>query len=110
MDKRTTQSVNNFLTAVAQRFDLTAAYLFGSYAKGKQGEDSDIDLALVIESLDQDRKFDVQIQLMLLASRFDTRIEPHPLSGHDFESGNSFAIEIRKTGIELLPLASERSK
>jgi hypothetical protein len=40
---------------------------------------------------------------MILATQFDSRIEPHPISHQDFSSGNAFALKIRRTGIELLP-------
>jgi uncharacterized protein len=38
---------------------------------------------------------------MLLASKFDSRIEPHPLSSQDLISGNQFVHEIMKFGIEI---------
>ncbi len=77
------------------------AYLFGSYAKGLSNADSDIDIALVFKSIDDSERFDIQIQLMLLASEIDTRIEPHPTSFVDFQLGNPFALEIKRTGIEI---------
>jgi len=40
-------------------------------------------------------------QLLLIASKYDTRIEPHPISNKDFNSKNPFAYEIKKTGIEI---------
>ena len=41
------------------------------------------------------------VQLMVLASKIDSRIEPHPLSKQVFNSGNPFSVEIRNTGIKL---------
>lgn len=102
MDKRTDKIVKDFISTVAQKNpNLVAVYLFGSYAREKQRDESDIDLALIIDQLNDNDKFDMQVQLMLLASQFDTRIEPHPLSNKDFNSGNPFAEEIKKTGIEI---------
>lgn len=107
MDKKTNKRVKDFLSAVAQQNPgLKTVYLFGSYAKEKQKGDSDIDLALIIDHLNDNEKFDKQVQLMLLASQFDSRIEPHPLSTEDFYSGNPFVSEIKRTGIELKPPAS----
>jgi len=109
MDERTNRSVEAFLNEVAhQNADLVTAYLFGSFAQGKQKRESDIDLALVIRHLTEDERFDVQVQLMMLAADFDTRIEPHPIAAEDFNSGNSFAIEIKNTGTELRPWLSEQ--
>jgi uncharacterized protein len=82
---------------------LVTTYLFGSYARKKQKKDSDIDLAMIIDQLSDTERFDVQVQLMLTASEFDLRIEPHPLSSEDFQSNNPFAAEIKRTGIEIKP-------
>jgi len=102
MDKRIDIAVTKYLDLIKEKFpDIESAYLFGSYAKGKSTDDSDIDLALIFKSLDDSRRFDIQVQLMLLAAKIDSRIEPHPISHEDFNSGNPFAVEIRRTGIEL---------
>ncbi|MFW5850791.1 MAG: nucleotidyltransferase domain-containing protein [Bacteroidota bacterium] len=99
MDKRINSTIKKFVNSVAENTPgLVSAYLFGSYAKNKQTEDSDIDIALVIENLSENERFDVQIQLMMLASKFDSRIEPHPLSLFDLSSSNPFFHEILKTG------------
>jgi hypothetical protein len=66
-----------------------------------QKPESDIDIALIIDGLNDQDRFDVQVQLMLLAAQFDIRIEPHPLSRQDLISGDPFANEVKKTGIEI---------
>jgi len=75
--------------------------LFGSYAKGNSPDDSDIDIALIFTNLDDSQRFEIQVQLMLMAAKIDSRIEPHPISHEDFNSGNPFVAEIKKTGIEI---------
>jgi predicted nucleotidyltransferase len=102
MDKNIDIAVAKYLDLIKENFsDIESAYLFGSYAKGKSTDDSDIDLALIFTNLDDSRRFDIQVQLMLLAAKIDSRIEPHPISHEDFNSGNPFVIEIKKTGIEI---------
>ena len=102
MDKKTDYLVRQFITTVAnQTPGFVTAYLFGSFAKNKQRPDSDIDIALIIDKLKDSDKFDIQVQFMLLASKFDSRIEPHPLSKLDLISDNPFVHEIKKTGIEI---------
>lgn len=104
MDKGTNTIISSYIDCVAkQNAQLVKAYLFGSYAKQSDRVDSDIDVALIIDNLKDDEKFDLQVQLMLLASGFDMRIEPHPISLNDFNSGNPFAWEIKRTGIEIKP-------
>lgn len=102
MDKNIDQAIKQFLDLIKERFpDLEYAYLFGSYAKGKSTEDSDVDLALIFTKVDDSSRFDFQVQLMLLAAKIDSRIEPHPISLEDFNSGNPFVVEIKKTGIKI---------
>lgn len=102
MDKGIDSIIRQYVDTVASKTPgFVTAYLFGSYAKNKETPDSDIDVALVIENLQDSDKFDLQVQLLLLASNFDTRIEPHPLSKQDICSENPFVYEILKTGIEI---------
>lgn len=103
MDQDINRIINQFITSVANQTEgFVAAYLFGSFAKNEQKLDSDIDIALVIDNLEDSDKFDIQVQLMLLASKFDSRIEPHPLSKKDFFSDNPFVREILIHGIEII--------
>ena len=102
MDKNIDITIVKYLNLIKEKFsDIESAYLFGSYAKGKSTDDSDIDVALIFTDLDDSRRFDIQVQLMLLAAQIDSRIEPHPISHDDFNSGNPFVVEIKKTGIEV---------
>lgn len=84
-----------------QGVQLRAVYLFGSYARGEQREWSDIDVALVADEFigvgfeDIKRFVDVTIQKPYLL------IEPHTFNTGDFEKGNPFVDEIRRTGIAI---------
>lgn len=102
MDKNVDRIIRQYISLVAsQTPGFVTAYLFGSFAKNNQRPESDIDIALIIDELRDSEKFDVQVQLMLLASKYDSRIEPHPLSKLDLISDNPFVHEIMKTGIEI---------
>ncbi|MHC1703938.1 MAG: hypothetical protein AB9846_08520 [Tenuifilaceae bacterium] len=46
-------------------------------------------------------KFDLQVQLIILASQNDAQIEPHPIFKEDFNSNSPFVAEINRTGIEI---------
>ncbi len=76
------------------------AYLFGSYAKGNPDLNSDMDIAIIFEDFSD--SFDMQVELMRLRRKFDTRIEPHPFRATDFNLSNPIANEILKTGIEIV--------
>lgn len=102
MDKGVNRAVKEYINSVAKEHpELISAFIFGSYAKDKQHIESYIDIALVMENLSDDDKFDTQVKLIMLTSKIDNRIEPHPISKQDLNSNNPFAVEIRKTGIEL---------
>lgn len=103
MDKAINKSITNYIKLIKEKYaDLESVYVFGSFARGNSNQDSDIDLALIFKNLDDSERFDVQVQLMLLASQIDTRIEPHPISHDVFYSENPFVVEIKKTGFELI--------
>jgi len=93
-------TAKQYLKKISSEIDVKGAYLFGSYAKGNQAEDSDIDIAIVIR--DMTNFFSVQMQLMRMRRDIDLRIEPHPISDKDFTKNNPFAIEIKETGIQLV--------
>lgn len=108
MDKATDIIISKYVQSVAERYKgFVAAYLFGSYIRTSFGPDSDIDVALIFDEINNPDRFDLQVQLMLLASEYDLRIEPHPISGEDFANGNPFIMEIKKTGRKIESSPSE---
>lgn len=102
MDKRADlKVVKKFITFLKEnKFNIQKAYIFGSYAKGSFHEDSDIDLAIIMSNLPD--TFNMQVELMKLRRKFDTRIEPHPFDETDFNTSNPFANEILRTGIQIV--------
>ncbi len=88
-----------YIYLLPESLNLKKAFLFGSYAKGLEKVDSDIDIALVVEKIDD--FFALQILLMRLRRQIDLRIEPHPISMNDFNIQNPFAYQIQETGIEI---------
>ena len=93
------KTAQKYIEQVPAELELKKAYLFGSYAKGKEREESDIDIALVVGKMDD--FFSSQMLLMRIRRNIDLRIEPHPILEKDFNSKNPFAHEIQKNGIEL---------
>jgi predicted nucleotidyltransferase len=65
--------------------NFSEAWLFGSYAKGNFNENSDIDLAIVLDD-EVKYSFDTEVKLMGLRLGEETLIEPHPFSKDDFKS------------------------
>jgi len=75
---------------------ISDAWLFGSYAKGIQKENSDIDLAIVLD--ENEMTFDKEVKLMILRNGEETIIEPHPFTKEEFEVINPFVNQIIKNG------------
>ena len=97
------QTVAQFAQEIIQQgLHLRQAILFGSYARGEQSPDSDIDVALVADEFvgvsfeDIKRFIDVTIQQPYF------KFELHTFNTTDFNEGNSFVQEIRRTGISVL--------
>lgn len=88
--------VSKYKVLVSKHFDIENMILFGSYAKGNQKEDSDIDVAIVVDSIKQDF-FSYAPLLWKLRREIDDRIEPVLIEKNKDDSG--FLKEILKTGL-----------
>jgi len=103
MGKGVNQIIENYIQYLRKAdVEFEKVYLFGSYAKNKQSEYSDIDLAFIFDKEKQLDYFDLQVQMLTLATDIDTRIEPHPMSSDDYTPENPLAFEILSTGREIL--------
>jgi len=97
MDKREViDKLINYKLLISKHFDIDKVVLFGSYAKGNQLEDSDIDVAIIVNSVENDF-FSYAPLLWKLRREIDDRIEPVLIEKNHDESG--FLNEILKTGI-----------
>ena len=101
MVKKTAVNIaRKYISYIPKEMTVKTAYLFGSYAKGNQSDDSDIDVAVIIDNTDD--IFDIQMQLLRLRRKVDLRIEPHPIKEQDFSSQHPLADEIMQSGILLI--------
>jgi predicted nucleotidyltransferase len=78
-----------------------SVYVYGSYAKGSQKQDSDIDIAVVAEGFSGDLVEDT-FMLMKVRRAVDHRIEPRPFSVEEFNEHDPLAKEVMLTGIRIL--------
>ncbi|MCI8291392.1 MAG: nucleotidyltransferase domain-containing protein [Clostridia bacterium] len=99
VDLNVLKSVEEYIKEISKYYSIQEVYLFGSYAKGTSHEDSDIDVAVIINS--DSNVFDLMVELMMLTQNIDLRIEPHPIKVKDFKEGNPFVQEIIDTGIKV---------
>jgi predicted nucleotidyltransferase len=98
-------TIFTYLQAVAQRFPIERAYLFGSYSLGSENEESDIDIA-IISSAFAGNHFVDDVQLGLVKLSIDRRISPIGFRPEMFNDNDMLAEEILRTGQELpLPMS-----
>ena len=83
---------------VCEHFDVKDAILYGSYSKGIQKEDSDIDIAIVVDDI-SGNYFDIIPLLWKITRQVSNYIEPVLVCENNDKSG--FLKEIRKDGIVL---------
>ncbi len=100
MDRREAIKIaRRYLNIVSSRYQVESVILFGSFAKGTNHTDSDIDLAIIFSSIDD--IIEMQIELLKMRTDDDLLIEPHPFIMSDFNISNPVVSEILKDGIEL---------
>ena len=79
------------------------AIVFGSWAKGKAGENSDIDMAIFSRSVNDENRLEVMARVIALITKYKIDIQPLVFSYDDyFNKENDFIWnEVRKNGFEL---------
>ena len=96
MDKREAiEKVKKFAKLVRNHFPVRLVILYGSYAKGTVRKHSDIDVAIVVDEIDEDFLMS-EVKLYKLRREIDERIEPVLLEKNN--DGSGFLEEILKTG------------
>ena len=94
--------INNYVIELSKEINISKVILFGSYAKGTNNEDSDIDLAIFSDDFADMERIEALTFLLLKASDLTVDLQPQPFTLADLEDeDNWLAKEIEETGIEL---------
>jgi len=93
-------SRNYLLRLRETNFNFSDAWLFGSYAKGNQHRDSDIDVAIIVND-NTPVSFETEVKLMTCRKGEETMIEPHVFSKSDFEQSLPLVEQIIKFGVPI---------
>lgn len=94
------ESIKEFAKEVKKHYNISTIILFGSYAKGTEHNDSDIDIAIISDDFED--IYDCMAELMGITWDIDARIEPHPIKKKDFDEATDYFIqEIIDTGIKV---------
>ena len=101
LDKKILETVKKYLAEVGKHYKIDGAYLFGSHAEGTNHEESDIDVAILLDEIKS--RFQERINLSKYCWGIDTRIEPHPIETRDYKSrAGILANEIFRTGVKII--------
>jgi predicted nucleotidyltransferase len=91
-----------YVADVRRLMPIDKVYLYGSYAKGTQREDSDIDVCFFSAAFESKRRWDVLTELFCLKSKYDqdVLIEPNAFPTTELHNDNPFVKEVLRTGVE----------
>jgi len=100
MSKSATEIAEKLRDVLKENFsDFDGLYLYGSHAKGLATNDSDIDIVVLIESFDLDKRSIYH----KITSRFryenDADLDLHPMSRRELEENPVFYNEVVNKGI-----------
>lgn len=101
MDKESALKLSReYLVKVKKnKIEFSEAWLFGSFARGSNHENSDIDIAIVLSK--NDKSFDTEVKLMTLRTGEETLIEPHAFNKDEFELSIPIVYQIINNGLKL---------
>jgi len=98
--------LRRYLKEVEKICHIEKAFIFGSYAHGRAGKHSDIDMAIFSRNVNDENRLEVMTEAVALINNFKLAIQPLVFSYDDyFSEDNDFICnEIKKNGLELTEL------
>lgn len=98
--------LNNVAIKITENFDVDEMILFGSYAKGTETDESDIDLAVISPELKADQPmYKNAMMIIRKADLYEGYLQLVPFNSGKFYQENSvdpnFIREIKKTGKQI---------
>jgi len=98
MDQNIIEKLKQYAHIVKQTMPAKKIILYGSFARGNEHKESDIDVAVIVDKIEGDY-LELSARLFELVSEVDIRIEPVLLSENSDRSG--FIESIMKYGKEI---------
>jgi predicted nucleotidyltransferase len=95
--------IRQYITDVQKTIPIDKVYLYGSYAKGTQRKNSDVDLCFFSQAFESRRTLDILTELFYIKVKYDKYllIEPNAFPTSELCNDNPFVKEILRTGTEI---------
>jgi len=95
--------IKQYIADVKKAMPIDKVYMYGSYAKGTEGENSDVDICFFSRAFESRRTLDVLTELFYLKIKYDKDIliEPNAFPESELYNDNPFVKEILRTGREI---------
>lgn len=97
------EALERYLDDVEGVCHVDRAFIFGSYAKGRAGENSDIDMAIFSRNINEKNRLEVLTKVVALTAKFKMDIQPLVFSYEDYhnEENEFISTAVKKDGFEL---------
>ena len=95
------KSVEEYIKEISKHYKIQEVYLFGSYAKGTNNEESDIDIAIFSKDFREETKIENMSFLLIKTSGLGIDLQPQAFTVEDYQNPEGVVKEILNTGIEL---------
>jgi predicted nucleotidyltransferase len=101
--KTVMDTVESYVADVRKAFPVHKVYLYGSYAKGTQRWDSDVDVCFFLNTSTAGQPPDIGLALLGMTRKYDPRIciEPRVFPASELNNDNPFVKEVLRTGREI---------
>jgi predicted nucleotidyltransferase len=94
--------IRTFLESIRQDLPIERAYLFGSYATGRNRDYSDIDLAIVTPVVNSKTSLKISQEIFHRAMLYNVDLEPICFSPEEFEKEElPIVLDIKREGVEI---------
>ncbi len=94
----------SFYNMIKEKYPVKKIILYGSYAKGTNKKDSDIDIGVVIDLKDHLKRIEITSDLFHYSGEIDVDMEPKCIFYDEYLNSDKASIlnEIIKTGISII--------
>lgn len=93
---------NDYINKLRKQILVEKVILFGSYAKGVDTMDSDVDIAVFSPAFENMSRVDGLTFLLMQALDYRVDIQPQPFTMRDYADHTGLVDEIIKTGVEII--------